>query len=381
MKHLRKFTLPFHINEGSLAIIFIVLFGSLTFFMGLGFNSIFYIELSLVLGIIFLTPIYFLRRINYPEGFTEYKIFILIGIVSLAWSIDPKRSTYYIILFLAGGVFWLLFFNLKKEVGFYLGKLIILVGIMFATSYFYDFITGVIKYNSLSLYLPVGLGRNHNHIGDFWILPSLIILDKLTSKSKVLWYLFLIPATLYILTISYSRSAYLALVTAGLYLLNAKTEFPKKKLFTFVIVAASLLLFLYSGLRKSVLFSRPYLEQVVQEISDNSYGVGLGNFGIISLRSVSSPDLYSAYTHNIFLEMIIGLGVYGFVFVYWFWKVAKNIFWGKGKSDYLFKALWLALTVNFIFDYTYFIPTMLFLWFALLGLAQKSITANKKQGE
>ncbi len=37
------------------------------------------------------------------------------------------------------------------------------------------------------------------------------------------------------------------------------------------------------------------------------------------------------------------------------------------QKDYLLSALWIAMTVNFLFDFTYFVPAMLWIWFWLLG--------------
>jgi hypothetical protein len=152
----------------------------------------------------------------------------------------------------------------------------------------------------------------------------------------------------------------------------------KVAIILFIIVFA---LFLIAGIEKSLLFSRPYFVQSVSGFFKFNYGLGLGNFGILSFMSNGGGSIlksYSSYAHNIFLEMVSGIGVYSIIFFYWFYKVAKSLL-NKNKSQYLFKALFLALTVNFMFDYTYFIPAMLYLWFAFLGISQNHELSTEKK--
>ena len=40
------------------------------------------------------------------------------------------------------------------------------------------------------------------------------------------------------------------------------------------------------------------------------------------------------------------------------------------KEGLIFRAIFLGLTVNFFFDSTYKIPTMIWIWFLSLGLAR-----------
>ena len=77
----------------------------------------------------------------------------------------------------------------------------------------------------------------------------------------------------------------------------------------------------------------------------------------------------TAFAHNIVLEVVVGVGVLGVFFVAWLIKVLLDIV-RRGKS--LYSALFVALTVNFFFDTTYYIPTMIWLWFIFLGFSQKS---------
>ncbi len=54
------------------------------------------------------------------------------------------------------------------------------------------------------------------------------------------------------------------------------------------------------------------------------------------------------------------------------WKLIKKI----NDKSILPTAIFFTLLVNFLFDFTYFDPTMLWLWFIALGLAQNEIKSS-----
>jgi hypothetical protein len=86
---------------------------------------------------------------------------------------------------------------------------------------------------------------------------------------------------------------------------------------------------------------------------------------------------FSSVAHNIALEVLSGLGILGFVFVYWLYKVLSDLWSDKSKKNILYKSVFFALTVNFLFDSTYFIPTMLWLWFTTLGLSLQVLESGE----
>lgn len=105
----------------------------------------------------------------------------------------------------------------------------------------------------------------------------------------------------------------------------------------------------------------------------NPLGVGIGNFGLIS----TDPENWilglshsSIVVHNLVLEMIAGMGVLGVIFTIWFIKVVLKLWQSKDIQNLVYRAAFFALTANFFFHSTYFVPTMLWLWFIFLGISQ-----------
>jgi uncharacterized membrane protein AbrB (regulator of aidB expression) len=73
--------------------------------------------------------------------------------------------------------------------------------------------------------------------------------------------------------------------------------------------------------------------------------------------------------------MISGMGILGLIFAAWLVYVTWDII--KSPKNFLYGAIFLVIAVNFMFDTTYYIPTMLWLWFASLGVAQTESTHHK----
>jgi O-antigen ligase len=109
----------------------------------------------------------------------------------------------------------------------------------------------------------------------------------------------------------------------------------------------------------------------------NPFGIGVGNFTTISGSSTTNQLLnmrgFSGLTHNIALEFLVGMGVLGLTFVAWLAQVLKSVWKNKEQKNLLFQAIFITLGVNFLFDYTYTIPAMLWLWFMTLGLGQARV--------
>jgi O-antigen ligase len=107
----------------------------------------------------------------------------------------------------------------------------------------------------------------------------------------------------------------------------------------------------------------------------------MGNFRIISLDSANhlwGMDTFSFIAHNIILEILTGMGIVGFSFLVWLVVILKDVWHNNRGKDIVYQALFVALGVNFLFDTTYIIPTMLWLWFASLGLSlSRKMTARE----
>ena len=339
-----------------------------------------YLEEVRVFGAVFLAALLLFifiskRKILIPRGFNLFLLFLIFLGVNVIWSQDRLKTLEYLVLFAGGGAFWLVMYNLQEQIQDRFEWIIVGLGILLGASYLADlFMFSKMPIRPWSLYLPSTIYRNHNHLGDLWAIVLVVVANKLLSRSRRVLYWMIVIMGIFFLMVSLSRSAYLALIVGVVYLFN-KIHFAKKyKKFQifFLVLAAGF--FLYAGAFKSTLFARPYFEQVIYGLKNWPFGVGVGNFGIIS-SSPNSPwwngaqvGIISSSAHNVILEMIAGMGFLGLIFATWFIYILKDVV--KYSKNILYSSIFLAIAANFMFDTTYYIPAMLWLWFACLGLSQ-----------
>jgi len=343
---------------------------------GLGMET-FYVNLSgvlltlLLLGIVWKKK----RKLKLPKGLFLYLLFLLIFEISLFLHDENKGLGFsYFLLYLAGGGFWLLGYNLKKEIYKYFDKVIVGLGIVFASLYFvFNFIIPDPEIKALSLFLPYTAYMNHNNIGDLWAVVLTIIAFYLVKNIKNYWYWPLIILGIFLLYKSQSRSAYVALVVGVWYLFNSKGWVEKYKKIFYGLMVVGVILFLIAGIQKSILFQRQYYIQAIAGLIDKPMGVGMGNFHTISDNEkyhIWGLSDFSVWTHNIVLEVLSGLGVFGIVFVVWLIKVVKDVWEKKDKKTLIYRTVFFCLLTNMMFHSTYFLPAMLWMWFLSLGLSQ-----------
>ena len=306
------------------------------------------------------------KGIKPPPGFFLYLAFIVI--VLWKYLENPYGTDLrYLYLFAGGGAVWFSAFNLQEEISKDLGRLIIFLGLAMGLLYFVSLALGVNTIIPGNLYSASSAFKNHNHIGDLWAVVLLLGISRLFIKRKV-YFWGLMGLGLYFLFVSYSRSGLLAFAVGAVYLFSRKDWTEKYRLLFISLVVVVCGIFLATSLGKTIFFSRPYFNQAIWGIIHYPQGAGLGNFKMVS--SLFEVGTYSSIVHNILLEVLVGVGWLGLVFVVWLvytlWKVLK-----EAGSDKVFKAIFLALSVNFMFDSTYAIPTMVWLWFVSLGLSVK----------
>jgi len=340
--------------------------------------EIFYVNLSgvlltlLLLGIIWKKK----RKLKLPKGAFLYLLFLLIFEISLFLHDENRGLGFsYFLLYLAGGGFWLLGYNLKKEIYKYFDKVIVGLGIIFAGLYFvFNYIIPNPKVKALSLFLPYTRFMNHNNIGDLWAVVLIVVIFYLIKNLKNAWYWLLMVLGIFLLYKSQSRSAYVALIVGVLYLFNSKDWVEKYKKIFYGLVIIGIVLFLITGVQKSTLFQRPYYIQSIAGLIDNPMGVGIGNFGTISNNEkyhIWGLGDFSLWVHNIVLEILSGLGIWGGVFVVWLVKISKEVWEKKDKKTLIYRAVFFCLLTNMMFHSTYFLPTMLWMWMVSLGISQK----------
>ena len=338
---------------------------------GLGYVS----NYILIAGIFLPFVFHFLfnpkKKILLPPNFLIYVLFLGISLLGLAWSQDIKSSVYFILLFLSGASFWIYAYNDQEMLLPYLKKIIVILGLTFGILFLYYSLTGL---------WPPGWGvfsftsqyRNHNHIGDFWSIVMLIPIFAILTGSRKLIDFGLLAVGIFLVSASLSRSAYLSLFFGSAFIFWKLNLFERYRNIFLVSVLTLITIFLITSFFKPTFETRIYFIQSILGLKMFPLGVGLGNFSFVS-SSLGLPlwalSSYSAYVHNIALEMMAGLGILGLVFIYWLIRVTKIVL-GSSKYDILYGAIFICLLVNFLFDRTYLTPTMIWLWFMSLGLVQ-----------
>ncbi|OGK10513.1 hypothetical protein A2767_04590 [Candidatus Roizmanbacteria bacterium RIFCSPHIGHO2_01_FULL_35_10] len=311
------------------------------------------------------------KIIRYPPGFYLYMLFLIFFALNLFWTKNFWSTFWYLLIFSAGFFFWVIAYNLKKEFKHF-DKLILMIGIIFGVLATYNYVTNPLLMDSFSLHKMST--KDHHHIADLWavIFPVIIINLSTNTRKKIIWLLLLLSG-FYLMYISESRTSIVSLLVGLFYLFYNSAELKKYKSVFYSFIFLGLFLFLFFARSKPTLPNRGYYLQGISGIIHHPLGIGVGNFGEFS----SDPDNhifgysdYSSVGMNIFIEIFAGMGVFGIIFLVWFIKIFKSVFKKSNNTDVIYKIVFLVLTTNFMFDFTYLIPTMLWLWFISLGLSQ-----------
>ena len=360
----------------------LIVLGVFLFLAGLGIELLFVKICGLLIAVLLLALVWvWKRKLKLPPGIILYVLFLLAFEASLIWSRNRGVTAGHLASFIAGGLFWIAFYNLSSEFSRWLDKIIVILGLVFGGMFIVNHYFGEVLVRPWSLYLPYTHYLNHNNIGDLWALVLTIVAFYLIGKPKNLWCWGLVSLGFYFLAMSQSRSAYVALAVGVIYLAKSQGWTAKYRKILTVFVFLTLALFLFIGGQKSILFSRQYYLQALLGLIHNPFGVGVGNFGVISLDSANhiwGLSGYSSVVHNIVLEIIAGMGVLGVVFVVWLIKRLLELWYREDQQNLIYRAAFFALTANLFFHSAYFVPTMLWLWFMVLGLAQGKPKKNKK---
>lgn len=309
-------------------------------------------------------------KIKIPENFYLFILVLVLIALNVFWSEQRVKTVEYLKIFSLGGVFWLTYYNLRNYYVKVFDKYIFFLGIAFAGIFFASLQNGTSPTYILSPF-SYKEGYSHLHIGDLWAVVLVVV--GLLSLSKIrAWHIFALGLGSYLVILSLSRSAYVSILAGSLFAIY-KLQGSKSKRVLEILVLIAVGLIIFAGLRKPTLLVRPYYVQALLGIPKYIFGVGMGNFFKISSGFEGNVWLgfpnVSTMTHNIVLEFFSGLGVLGATFLYWLVKVVKQIISEQVDKGLVYKVAFLALTANFMFDTTYSIPTMLWLWFMLLGLS------------
>lgn len=352
---------------------------SIVFFLG---GTGFYIPWASTLGIGFsLVGILVLllkkRKILFPKYIKLIFALFTFLLISFSWSVDLIQSYNFFILVFSGFLFYLLSYNFDLN----LNKLLIGIGLVFALIYTLNlFLTQPFIY-SLSIPFYSVVSRNHSHIGDFWVIISLISGYGILQNRKKVSYWYLLILSLFIVAVSFSRAAYFSLAAGVSFIAYRKDIFRKYKKLFYIFSAVFFVMFFAVATKKSIISSRPYFIQSLVGALKYPFGVGLGNFGFVS-RDESThlweATSFSFYTHNLILEFLTAIGIFSVFFISWVYKIFKGAFEKIQHIDILAFSILISLSVNFLFDYTYFVPTLIWVWFSFLGLVQSQAEIKKE---
>ena len=360
------------VNENlifNLILLVFLLFGGIS-----GQNLWFCWTSTFLLSVLVLFTYFDKGKLTFPRTFSLYIVFLGFFLISLFWTKDMLVSIKHFLNFISGGLIWLLIHNLKdKGLKPNLPFLTIALGIIFGLWFFYTRAFGIYVVESYNLVNYSVQNFTHHHVGDLWsVVAAVTGFSILKSRGKNIYLWLIAIFGLVLLALSFSRSAYVALASGGAYFLYKNSNYLKKNIFPILVFTLIIGLFFAATSQKSLIGHRLFYVQAVSGIFKNPFGVGMGNFSTISLDSTNhlfGIDAYAGVADNIFLEIFVGMGVFGLTFIYWFAETCREIFGKKGNFKELTSLIFVVLAVNFQFNYIYFIPTMLWLWFICIAVA------------
>lgn len=212
--------------------------------------------------------------------------------------------------------------------------------------------------------------ENHYHWGDWWLLIGVMLVAWYYRSKQWVWLGGFI-VVLGVIYASQSRAALVGLLVGVWYVVKSQGKIRLSWWLKRVFWVLVMLVYFGFSLQKSIFNSRPYYIQALVGLWQHPLGVGLGNFGQISQTYSQGQWLsgYASIVHNIALEFVAGLGWLGWGFLVWLIVVFVKLEREGSKEQMVFRALLWALTVNFMLTSTYIIPSFVWVWFMLFGMA------------
>lgn len=300
-------------------------------------------------------------ELQVPKNIPLYGVFLLILLIHTYFL---KGNFTFFWLFLSGGLLWLQVYNFQPIFKRYFSSTLVILGLLMGTVYFYSLKTPINLPNLVSLFAATTNSIKHSNLGDLWAVVLTVIFYSF-AKKRARFYVPLIILGGYFLTISLSRAALVSLTAGVFYIFHrSKDQKAVRKYLHFFLLAVAVL-FVYAGISKTVLLSRPYFLQAIVGFAEYPLGTGLGNFTLVSNSS--------NYVHNIVLEVFSGMGIFSAVFIIWLYKTTSSILTGKNTNSEA-GAVFLATLTNFCFSTTYIIPAFIWVWFISLALTQPKQT-------
>ncbi len=332
---------------------------------------------GIIVGLSLLVTAYIKNKeIVFPKksGVIFLIIFCLVQIPYL-FIFKSHYSTHFLLLFIGGVLFLLASYNLsdyiKKHFHIYFITISSIIGIIYLFSRFIYDPFNLLKDVDLLLTNPK---YPHILLGDLSAVTFVLSLYQYMKQKKYI-YLLTLFLSIFLIAISFSRSALVSIGAGVFYLMYIKgviSRHKKKVVLFFILISIA---FILNGLTKSIIFNRIYYIQALYVFITHPLGIGMGNFSTLFDYGIST-SVNSIYTHCLFLEVLIGTGVWGVSFFIWFYKTLKNVFINKDDNKNIACILAIVtLLANFTFNSTYTIPIMFWIFFICLGT---SLTTNKQ---
>lgn len=354
-----------------------------------------YILVIFLIPILFVHMLFHKKDILFPKRISFlFLIFIASSLLSGIMGINIRNSIEHSLLSISMFLVFLISYNYKVSLRKPLIIIIFIVPIFF-----------ILYFLLLTFHINVPIPHHgyqfvfskfgsHNHLGDFLVLPSIICLYYLYNRKHLLLAISYQLLAIIFIFFSYSRSAYVSIALTMIFLhlkyLKNKRIWPIQlaSRTLLVVLILSVVFFIVATTRQAV--TQPlskevnvtlvkkgglkhkellgnrleYIKQSLLSVQKHPiFGVGPNNFLLVSKEYAPKKSLITEATHNIFLEILVGQGIFGLLpFV----GVITMILI-KSQKNVLYFAF-LAMLINFQTDYTYQIYSFLLLFFVLGGV-------------
>lgn len=319
-------------------------------------------------------------------------LFLILTAISTVNSLDFSRSFPQLFFYLALFLIFLWTFNHQDELKGMVIFLIFSLSVVFSIYSLFPLIWPSLIPSHGYQFIFSNFG-SHNHLGDFLLLPLIISFYKSIQTKQRIYLLGLIFLPFFLL--SFSRSAYSALIVSLSVLIVYLFRIRKIKMGSLVSVIVAVLVVLFFFLitvREAQQI--PILKGAHQFLQENTnladkfflgnrlafakqailsfqekplFGIGPNNFVYIS-QKYTQTGRWAYSSHNMFLDILAENGLIAvMVFAVIIGFLLKQAF---AKTTY-FSFIFLAMLVNFQTDYTHSIYSFFLIFFVLVALIYK----------
>ncbi len=292
----------------------------------------------------------------FPRGSIHFVFFLVFSIISVFGAFHKQMALETIIIYFSGFLLLVIAYNQQESLNNKYKQYVLFTSVIYLLIFVSTFLFPselISKGTSLMRYF------GHNQLGNLFIAPFILYPSGMIGIISLL-----------LIIVSYSRATYLAVLAIAWYIYRKKAI--KKALFVkTILITLTVLLVISSALKVlsengSLLGLRDrYFADAVEGIVERPFfGAGPGNYYYISASKQTGYNEGAGSSHNLVLDIFSQNGIpAGLFFILFLAYVLKN----SKRNVYFYS--FLALSVVFLFDYTFEYNSFLFLWFFLAGLS------------